>query len=167
MLWQVPSDVRACINRSRRGELKWNVSFYSVPDCICLSEWHWASRNPLEAPLWLDINFTQMCPQRASVHEWMNAHSHTYTAAKNLGLSPCSRFHYRYDFIATTAPLAADSGLKCRLPCYLHADYNTCAQAVSLHCVHITQPLTRTHTCKWRARTRRLCPGDLMEIVRR
>ena len=89
-----------------------------------------------------------MCPQRASVHEWMNAHSHTYTAAKNLGLSPCSRFHYRYDFIATTAPLAADSGLKCRLPCYLHADYNTCAQAVSLHCVHITQPLTRTHTCK-------------------
>lgn len=32
--------------------------------------------------LWLDINFTQMCPQWARVHGWMNAHCHTYTAAK-------------------------------------------------------------------------------------
>lgn len=38
--------------------------------------------------LWLDINFTQMCPQWACVHVWMNAHSHTYTAAKKPQYEP-------------------------------------------------------------------------------
>lgn len=32
--------------------------------------------------LLLDINFTQMCPQWAQVHERMNAHGHTYTVTK-------------------------------------------------------------------------------------
>lgn len=66
----------------RGGELKWNVTFYSVPDCICLPEWHRPGWELTGGFSGRDINFTQMCPQWAWVHEWMNAHSHTYTAAK-------------------------------------------------------------------------------------
>lgn len=74
--------------------------FYSVPDCICLSEWHRPSWNSPEASPGADINFTQMCPPWAWVHDWMNAHSHTYSGKTSVrALAP--------DFIiaATLLPL--------------------------------------------------------------
>ena len=72
-------------------------------------------------------------------------HTVAHIQLQNLSLSPCWRFHYHYDFIAITAPLATDSGMKCHLPCYLHADYNMCASSVSLHYVHIILPGTHSH----------------------
>lgn len=83
-----------------------------------------------------------MCPQRAGAHEWMNTRtSGAAVTAKPSAWAACRRFHYRPDFIAITAPLVADSGMKCHFPRYLHADYGARARV----CEHAPCPTHRVH----------------------
>lgn len=139
-----------CVRWPQGGELKWNVTFYSVPDCICLYEWHRPSQNSLEASLAIDINFNQMCPQWAWLHEWVNAHCHTATKPQfepllNISLS------------LTLLPSSLRWQLNCEwnvtLPCYLHGDCNMCAWLCV--CIYIkffssTQTdLHRPKLCAW------------------
>lgn len=143
MLWQVPSDVHACIAWLHGGQLKWNVTFtmcliaYASPNDTDPAGTHWRL-------LWIDINFTQMWPQRAWVHDWMNAHSHTYLAAKaqfepllgiSLSLLPIPmRWHSLLEWNATS-------------PFYLHGDYNTRVfGSVSVHYVHFLLHKRQAHT---------------------
>lgn len=99
-----------------------------------------------QRPPWLDINFTQMCPQWAWVHEWMNAHSHTYTAIKpqfepllEISLSLWLYCHYR-----STGSLIQEWNVT--FPCYLHGDYNMCVcGSVSVHYVHTLLHKKYTH----------------------
>lgn len=92
--WQVSSD--AYIGRSHGGAgLKWNVTFFYMIACAPL----WVTRTQAGThwrPLSLDINLTQMCPQQAGAHEWMNTRaSGAAVTAKPSARAACRRFHYR------------------------------------------------------------------------
>lgn len=69
------------------------------------------------------------------------AHTVTHILLQNLGLSPCLRFHYRCDFIAITAPLTANTGMKCHFSLIICMTSTTCVYIVVYVCV-----LMRTHT---------------------
>lgn len=113
--------------------------------------------------LLLDINFTQMCPQWARVHERMNAHGHTYTVAKPQ-FEPLAR-----DFIIalTLLPLP--------LRWWLIREWNVtypvicmliiaCVHGLRLYIMSISFSPKHTHTCMLgRKEKKKLFPGDLIK----
>lgn len=138
--------------------------FYTTFLIACAPLWVTTTQARIHwRPLSLDINLTQMCPQRAGAHDWMNTRtSGAAVAAKPSAWAARRRFHYRPDFIAITAPLVADSGMKCHFPRYLHADYSARVRACEhAPCPHITStPRSSKHirTCTLWGRE----PGDVL-----
>lgn len=142
--WPVLSDFLACISQPQGRKLNGNVTFYSVLGCIgssvrdtALARIHW--RLPR-----LDINFTQMCPQWAWVHEWMSEHSHTHAAAK----PPVWALAWDFIIAVTLLPLLLGwrpvHELNVTFLHYLHGDYNVCLHGfVSVHQIHTF--LQQTH----------------------
>lgn len=117
------------------------MSLFYTPSLIACTPLLWVTTTQAgihRRPLSLDINFTQMCPQRAWAHEWMNTRTSAAAAvaAKPSAWAARRRFHYRPDFTAITAPLVADSGMKCHFSRYLHADYGAGARV----CKHAPRP---------------------------
>lgn len=94
--------------------------------------------------LWLDINFTPMCPRWAFwVHEWMNAHSHTATKPQ---FDPLLNISLSLTLLPLPLCWQLNWEWNVTLPYYLHGDWKCAWLCVCTFVMSIPFSLTQTWT---------------------